>query len=249
MIIDAEVRAALDLLKSRANDFELHRINLLEQDLTNPPVAVQIDDTHQKFNGIIYRRDKANHYQSTFHLHRAVYNYYFGEIPAGYVIHHIDHNPENNDITNLQPLTKSEHQKIHSSKKHFATIEQNTFLCPICGKSFIDTSHERIYCSSSCSAIAYQNQRRTELEGKTLICKHCGKEFPATDTHNGCFCSGKCSSAFVRKNYFIESTCPVCGKVFQNRQYDHPAKYCSSSCAAKARWQKRRQNQPISADK
>lgn len=43
-------------------------------------------------------------------------------------IHHIDRNPHNNDISNLQLVTKEEHRKIHS-------IRLNTYVelqCPIC---------------------------------------------------------------------------------------------------------------------
>ena len=34
-------------------------------------------------------------------MHRYVWRYYYGEIPDGYHIHHIDHNKANNDIHNL----------------------------------------------------------------------------------------------------------------------------------------------------
>ncbi len=30
-----------------------------------------------------------------------------------YVVHHIDHNKQNNDVSNLQILTQEEHEKIH----------------------------------------------------------------------------------------------------------------------------------------
>jgi hypothetical protein len=47
-------------------------------------------------------------------LHNYEYEYYYGKITKGYVVHHIDFNPENNNISNLQLLTNSEHNKIHS---------------------------------------------------------------------------------------------------------------------------------------
>lgn len=37
----------------------------------------------------------------------------FGEIPKGYDIHHIDLNHLNNDISNLQLMTHSEHMRLH----------------------------------------------------------------------------------------------------------------------------------------
>lgn len=46
-------------------------------------------------------------------IHRLVYEETYGIIPEGYVIHHIDENKLNNDISNLQMLTPSEHASIH----------------------------------------------------------------------------------------------------------------------------------------
>lgn len=34
-------------------------------------------------------------------------------VPSGYVIHHRDHNPLNDDISNLQALTRAEHAREH----------------------------------------------------------------------------------------------------------------------------------------
>lgn len=34
------------------NDFERHRLDVLERDLTKPPKVEIVDETHQKFNGI-----------------------------------------------------------------------------------------------------------------------------------------------------------------------------------------------------
>ena len=37
-----------------------------------------------------------------------------GPIPKGYVIHHIDHNPENNDLSNLQCMLDADHKAYHN---------------------------------------------------------------------------------------------------------------------------------------
>lgn len=101
MEMNEKVLTALEVLRDSAeNDFELHRIEVLINDLTAPPVAEQIDENHQKFNGVTYLKQNGDHYGS---IHRDIWNYYYGEIPQGYEIHHKDLNPENNNISNLQP--------------------------------------------------------------------------------------------------------------------------------------------------
>ena len=96
-----------ELKTCTTNDFELHRVEVLEKDLLEGlPVVEVIDDTHQKFNGVTYAKSNSGHFRTTsYPIHRAVYEYYCGEVPAGnYNIHHIDLNKENNSVENLQLL-------------------------------------------------------------------------------------------------------------------------------------------------
>ena len=47
-----------------------------------------------------------------------------GKIPKGYIIHHIDGNRKNNDISNLKMMTKLEHDRLHNcGKKRIFTEE------------------------------------------------------------------------------------------------------------------------------
>ena len=45
--------------------------------------------------------------------YRKIYEQHYGAIPKGYHIHHIDGNPLNNAIENLQCLSAKDHEKIH----------------------------------------------------------------------------------------------------------------------------------------
>lgn len=47
-------------------------------------------------------------------LHRYKYEKEIGKIPEGYDIHHIDGNKQNNDLSNLECLSKSDHTKKYS---------------------------------------------------------------------------------------------------------------------------------------
>ena len=51
-------------------------------------------------------------------------------------VHHIDGNPLNNDLSNLEVVNHGEHQKEHSTK-YVDTIE----TCVVCGKLFTMTGH------------------------------------------------------------------------------------------------------------
>lgn len=67
----------------------------------------KINKTHYK----ITSRKEGNHNKS---LHRLIYEDCFGEIPKGYVIHHIDKDPTNNRIDNLSMMKDTEHITLHN---------------------------------------------------------------------------------------------------------------------------------------
>lgn len=86
-------------------------------------------------------------------LHRAIWEEYYGQkVPEGYVLHHIDHNPKNNSIKNLQLMTAEDHLTHHhkdkildESVKEKISKETNTVgyyrvnikPCPHCKQGFV----------------------------------------------------------------------------------------------------------------
>lgn len=46
--------------------------------------------------------------------HRLIYQYYNGNIPKAHIIHHKDFNAQNNNIENLECMSKKDHDKFHS---------------------------------------------------------------------------------------------------------------------------------------
>lgn len=48
-------------------------------------------------------------------MHRYVWEKHNGPIPEGYEVHHIDHDRSNNDISNLEIYTKSDHARLFST--------------------------------------------------------------------------------------------------------------------------------------
>lgn len=232
-----EVIAALQVLRDNAeNDFERHRINVLERDLTAPPVVEVIDDEHQRFNGVIYREDKGGHYITNYPIHRAVYAYYRGEIPANYEIHHVDENKANNTLVNLQCLTKQEHRRLHNNQSL-----QEERICKICGKVFIvqkGCQKHVIYCSKKCQYEASRVKR---------ICSLCGKEFLTTSWKPAEHCRSCARKLSWEKRRvqnpprpLIKKHCPICGKLFVVDWTHKKTQCCSRACGHKLQWQKRK---------
>ena len=81
------VQAFEKIISAAENDFEMHRIGILLKDLTSPPTPEIIDENHQKFNDIIYKKNKYGHFADSGFLHRAVWTYYNGEIKENLQIH------------------------------------------------------------------------------------------------------------------------------------------------------------------
>jgi len=222
-----EVRAALEVLRAAAeNDFERHRINVLERDLTAPPVVEKVDETHQRFNGVTFCQNHSGHFSTNFPIHRAVYLYYRGDIPANHDIHHIDHNKANNVVENLQCLTPAEHKHVHNSE-----IKPREFTCEICGKKFfssrLDWQNVR-YCSKRCNSRAF---KQNHMEIRT--CAYCGKEFSSPAVNPTRFCSASCQNNALwdskwQQRRLEPKICPICEQEFipkTGRQI-----YCSRHC-------------------
>lgn len=234
MQMNEQVLTALEVLRNFAeNDFELHRIDVLEKDLTAPPKVEVIDDTHQKFNGNIYAPNKYGRYISApKYLNREIFAYYYGEIPEGYEIHHKNENKTDNDISNLQMLTKSEHMFLHSQNKAVLT----EFTCKECGKIFYaNKTVKNYFCSPKCRSAWRRHNRIDDIEKP---CSYCGKIFTSNKYDNSDYCSSACANRaksnhkVLHKKTFFK--CQVCGKIYKSQNNGHN-KFCSNHCKNKNR--------------
>lgn len=72
------------------------------------------------FESIRYYRKRSGRFYSdtpSCSLHRAIYEARHGPIPKGHVVHHIDHDPSNNRIENLEAMSNADHTRHHNPKK------------------------------------------------------------------------------------------------------------------------------------
>lgn len=231
MQFNEKVLTALEVLKDAAeNDFEKHRIEVLIQDLTTPPKVEIIDDKHQSFNGITFTKKGGGHFATAISIQRYIWQYYNGEIHTDdtYDVHHKNLIKSDNDISNLQLLTKSEHQKLHNA------LARKSQICPVCGKEFTpkSPSDKRIFCSQKCRGISL---RKKPVE---KVCPVCGKVFVAHQQRPrqvccSCSCSAKLRCKKLGLALLKEKTCPVCGKNFVPNNRNQLC--CSKSCAMKRR--------------
>lgn len=201
-----EVVAALKVLRDNAeSDFERHRIDVLERDLTAPPAVEVVDENHQKFDGIEFSKKAKGYMSRDMRLHRFVWEYYFGEIPTGFEVHHIDRNKLNNSPENLQLLSSGEHQKLHRQIR-----ETKKFICIECGREYeAENTGKNKFCSKKCLN-TYHRRKHANDERYTItaICEWCGKTFKTTKYTGARFCSQQCISNAtyhqLKNNPFIE---------------------------------------------
>lgn len=96
-------------------------------------------------------------------LHRVVWEKHNGPIPKGYVVHHIDHNRKNYDISNLCLLPMSEHNRQH--------IYENRPWIHITGKV---KKHSSGFCSGAIPVIIFNENESLSFESVSSAAKFLG---------------------------------------------------------------------------
>lgn len=145
------------------------------------------DTEAREFQGITYRRrpgkkyfetmrwDKKNKRSYCESLHQAVWKAHHGEVPAKHHIHHKDENKDNNDISNLECLTQSQHYRKHSDK--WKTDKHRELLARIRPK-----------------ALQASNKRWKAAPYLEYICCRCGQSFQSrcVDRNLPKYCTPRC---------------------------------------------------------
>lgn len=227
--IEKVAKMLLEILDNSETDFEKIAVQNLISQLTGNPAI--LDENNQYFNGKIYRRSEKYFTNGKTSIHRDVWEFYHSAIPEGYHIHHKDFNPANNNLENLQLLTKSEHSKLH------AKIGYGERVCAYCGKIFIARSMPQKFCSRKC----LNRSKLPKFQPQEKVCAECGKIFYPDKGHNTSqkFCSDECRINFhneKKKEKRIQAqtwqkeqrTCLICGKkYFPVNSFQ---KFCSHEC-------------------
>ena len=201
------------------------------------------------FNGITFRRypgsrhphlrryfwPSANHRRrGVGALHHEVWKSVNGPVPAGFHVHHADHDPLNNDISNLRCLSPAEHLLEHDSpgrrRKLLDALERARPAAAEWHRSDAGREWHR------------ENARRTGFGGRRAepvrkSCEHCGAAFDDHTRHQKQrFCSNRCKSAWRRAAGLDDTIriCERCYRPYSANKYEE-RRFCSGACAAAAR--------------
>lgn len=187
------------------------------------------------FNGLVFVRDDCTGYylNSTLRvrLHRAVYEYYYGAIPDGYHVHHIDHDKTNNKPENLCAMPEVIHHELHAKEQTEEERERKkaSFIRnAVAAASAWHKSEE-----GRAWHLKHYEQMKGAMHAKTwMTCKQCEKGFYGVANGQTRFCSKACKSAWRRKAGLddVERKCLACGRSFTANKYSG-TRTCSRSCA------------------
>lgn len=159
-------------------------------------------------------------------LHRYIYECEKGPIPDGYHVHHIDENPFNNTIDNLEVKTGFDHLSFHGKKAD----RQKLLKLAETGREYAKEWH------GSPEGIEWHKQHYIDCELKMQErvirnCSNCNKLTSTKRKNGNAFCSNNCKSQWRRRNKPDKKivTCLKCGKEFETLKY-LPNSYCSKEC-------------------
>ncbi|MFT0800363.1 HNH endonuclease signature motif containing protein [Bacillus swezeyi] len=194
------------------------------------------------FNCVKFTKDdKTGYYlNSTIRkrLHRYVWEYYNGEIPKGYHVHHIDHDKSNNDISNLTILKASDHTSLHSVENGLTRYDE---LVENLNKN---ARPKAIEWHKSEEGRKWHSKHAKEvlsnLENREYVCIQCGKTYETSPFGPKKFCSNNCKSKWRRENGLDDEKrqCQFCNKEFIVNKYSK-TRFCSRSCSKKNYWESR----------
>lgn len=189
-------------------------------------IQYSADKKYAYFNRYKFTRDdKTGYYLSSvidgkrYRLHRYIWEYYNGEIPKDYDIHHKDHNKFNNEIDNLELLSKVEHLKRHSEEMSEELKEKYR-------KNLNENARPKAIEWHKSKEGREWHKKHFEVSlgnriKQKFICKNCGKEYETLSNGINKFCSNNCRSAYRRKSGVddIERKCIKCGRSFKVNKY------------------------------
>jgi hypothetical protein len=163
-------------------------------------------------------------------LHREIWKAERGPIPPGWHVHHIDGNPLNNSLDNLECLPEAEHLSHHGNQE-----------CSARKREHLDSiRHLAAAWHSSPEGIAWHKEHGRSTwethEAEQRTCELCGVLYLTKARQTVKFCSNNCRSNARRRSGVddVDRECRRCKKTFRVNQYSVKT-FCGRLCAARHR--------------
>lgn len=199
---------------------------------------IKYENGYAIVDGYKFRKDtKSGYYLSgsiggrRIRLHRYIWEKINGNIPKGYDIHHIDHNKDNNDISNLELISSYRHKKVHGEELSEETREWYR-------KNLNEKARPKAieWHKSEDAKEFHIRQYKISLGAMKpieKICEYCGKKYKTKNYSTGKFCSNKCKSAYRRRIGVDNETrrCILCGNEYECNKYSKKEK--CNNCSSK----------------
>lgn len=175
-------------------------------------------------------------------LHVVVWEEHHGrQVPQDHLIHHKDGNSLNNDITNLECVSRTQHQALHPLKdpdrqrRHLARIRP-------AAAGWHRSDEGRAWHREHAIRVG-------QREPREYTCNWCAKRFLAK--RRAKYCSNQCGYHARRATgrYDVQRVCVICGKSFGTTLPANPgraAHTCGRVCRGKLNWRNRTGLQPDS---
>lgn len=155
-----------------------------------------VSETAQRFNGEMFYLCGPYYQRKGVRLHRAVWEFHYGEIPRGYHVHHIDGDKSNNCISNLALVEGRKHLSHHMSQPDRVQQSKKDI------RKAIDASREW---HGSADGQKWHSEHAKEYWEKaplqTYTCGFCGREYQtkAVRYKGNHFCCNNCKASYRRR--------------------------------------------------
>jgi len=152
------------------------------------------------------------------------------DIPAGWHIHHDDHDPFNNDPGNLVLRSPKGHAAEHPEVAGMP-LEHLEAIRPLAAEWHRSAEGHEWH---------VEHGERTWDDREPVarkVCESCGEEFDAW-FDRAQYCSRRCINRAREHQYMETVACPICGTEFQRDKYRKRPETCSRKCGAALRKQR-----------
>ena len=183
----------------------------------------------KKYFGKRFYQDKKGYWVNSMPIHaqRWVWINYNGKIPENMDVHHKDGDKSNNEIENLEIISRSDHLKKHWQEGSFDLEQRKKQLSE--ARLWLKTPEGR----KTQSVNTKVSWKKRKLNPYVKTCKGCEKTYETYQKWSK-HCSSGCYVKWRRKNKigFIEKKCWICGNIYFTEK-SAKIRTCGKICGTK----------------